>query len=495
MNKNKKIIVFLLIFSVFLSFSGCFKTTDLDKICKNKNQYNMVLTYNDVEHTLSAEQVIRYVNNTGSVLTNACFHLYANNFSDGAINKPVSASNVTKAYPNGFSEGHIEIKKVLVNNKNANFELVGDDENILDVKFNVALQPTALHEIYIKYVVKIPNILHRFGYTDKSVNLANFYPVACVFENGKFVTDPYNSNGDPFYSDISSYSVTLNYPFGYEVASTGTKKVSKDNNNNICKISAKAVRDFAIVMSKQFKVLSQEVEGVVVNYFYYGDKKPEESLKTSVNSVKTFNNLFGKYPYSTLDVVETGFLHGGMEFPNLVMISDNLETYEDYTYVIVHEIAHQWWYGLVGNNQFSYGWLDEGLAEYACMLFYEQNEEYGIDYQVLMQNALNNYKLFLDVYRQVYEKVETTLNRDLCDFATEPEYSFTAYTKAMLMHDALRNVLGTKTYLKCLKNYFESYKFEIATPEDMILCFSNSSGKDLESFFNAWINGEVVFSA
>ena len=495
MKKRTKIIAILLIFSMFFSFCGCFKSTDLDKVCKNKSEYIMNLTYNDVEHTVSAEQTIRYVNNTGKVLTNACFHLYANNFSNEAVNKPVSLNNISKAYPNGFSEGHIEIKKVLVNNKNTNFELLGDDENILNVLFNVALQPTALHEIYIKYVVEIPNVLHRLGYTEKTVNLANFYPIACVYENQDFVIDAYSANGDPFYSDIASYSVTINYPFGYEIASTGTKTISKDNNNNICKISAKAVRDFAIVLSKEFKMISQQVDGVSVNYFYYGDKKPETSLETCVKSVQTFNDLFGEYPYSSLDIVETGFLHGGMEYPNLVMISDNLETYEDYTYVIIHEIAHQWWYGLVGNNQYDYGWLDEGLAEYSCMLFYEKNESYGIDYQLLMQNALNNYQLFLDVYNQVYEKVETTMNRKLSDFATEPEYSYTAYTKAVLMHDALRNVLGTKTYLKCLKEYFEEYKFNFATPQNLIESFSNTSNKNLESFFNAWINGEVVFSA
>lgn len=495
MKKNKKIIAFLLIISMFFCFCACFKTTDLDKICKNKNEYKLSLTYNETEHTLSGEQIVRYVNNTGKVLTNACFHLYANNFSKGAVNKPVSENNISKAYPNGFSEGHIEIKKVLVNNKNANFELTGDDENILDVKFNVALQPTALHEIYIKFVVAVPNVLHRLGYTDNSVNLANFYPVACVYENNNFVTDAYNSNGDPFYSDIAKYDVEIKYPLNYEIACTGVKKISSDNNNKICKSSAKAVRDFAIVLSKNFKVVSEEIDGINVNYFYYSDKKPEESLKTCVNSIETFNNLFGKYPYESLDVVETGFLHGGMEYPNLVMISDKLDSYEDYTYVIVHEIAHQWWYGLVGNNQYQYGWLDEGLAEYSCMLFYENNSEYGKDYQTLIQNALNNYQLFLDVYREVYGKVETTMNRKLNEFPTEPEYSYTAYTKAMLMQDALRNVLGTKTYLKCLRDYFEQYKFLTVTPENLVSAFSESCNKDLTSFFNAWINGEVVFSA
>ena len=491
----KKSVIILLCLSISCVFFGCTAKSDLDKIGKDKTEYIMNLTYNNTEHTVSAEQTVRYVNNTGKVLTNVCFHLYPNFFSSGAVNKPVSSLDASKAYPNGFSEGYIQIKKLLVNNKNANYEITGEDDNILDVKFNIALQPTALHEIYIKYVVEIPNILHRFGYGENVTNLANFYPIACVFEDGKFNTNPYHSNGDPFYSDIANYNVTITYPKDFIIASTGNKSIKQENNKNVCKISAVAVRDFAFVLSNKFKVVTQEVDGVKVSYYYHSDIQPENSLLTGVKSLQTFNDLFGKYPYKTLDIVETGFVYGGMEYPNLVYISDSLETYEDYTYVIVHEIAHQWWYAVVGNDEYKYGWLDEGLTEYSCMLFYENNPEYNTDYTKLVSNALENYQLFLDVYSQVFDKVETTMNRNLSQFATQPEYIYTAYTKGMLLHDALRNILGTKSYLKCLKKYFQTYQFQNVTPQDMINCFSESCGKDLNGFFSAWLNGEVVFSS
>ena len=490
----KKYIIFISCFLISICLFGCFKTTDLEKIAKNKTSYNMNLTFDEKEHTLTGEQTVSFVNNTNQVLKNVCFHLYPNSFSSGAVNKPVSELNTLKAYPNGFSEGYIEIKKVLVNNKETTYEIIGEDEDILDVNFKIPLQPTALHEIYIKYVVEIPNVLHRFGYTDNSVNLANFYPIVCVYENNGYVTSPYNFNGDPFYSEIASYDVSISYPKNYTIASTGTKNISTSGISNKCKMQANAVRDFAIVLSKKFNVISQMVNNTQVSYYYYGDENAQQSLDTCVKSFKTFNNLFGKYPYSTLDIVETGFVYGGMEYPNIVFISDNLSSYEDYTYVIVHEIAHQWWYGLVGNNEYNYGWLDEGLAEYSCLLFYENNEDYNIDYNVLVSNALANYELFLDVYNQVFSKVDTSMNRSLDMFATEPEYTYTAYTKAMLMHDALRNILSTTTYLNCLKNYFNEFKFKNVTPLDMINSFSKTSNRDLTNFFNSWINGDVVFS-
>jgi aminopeptidase N len=66
-----------------------------------------------------------------------------------------------------------------------------------------------------------------------------------------------------------------------------------------------------------------------------------------------------------------------MEYPALVMISDNIGEHISYEEVIVHEVAHQWWYSLVGNDQINYGFLDEGLTEYSTILFFENNPEYG----------------------------------------------------------------------------------------------------------------------
>ena len=490
----KKILTIFLCFCFVFFYGGCASSSALDKIAKDKTTYNMNLTFNEREHSLTGEQIIRYTNNTTSVLNNLCLHLYPNSFSKGAVNKPVSELNMDRAYPEGFSDGYIEIKKVLVNNKETTYEITGEDEDILDIKFKIPLQPTALHEIYIKYFVEIPNVLHRFGYSNNSVNLANFYPIACVYENGGYNISSYNSNGDPFYSDIASYNVSISYPSDYVIASTGNKKISVSGNTAKCSITAKAVRDFAFVLSKKFKVLTEMVNNTQLNYYYYSDENAQNSVQTCVKTLKTFNELFGDYPYPTLDIVETGFVYGGMEYPNIVYISDSLSSYEEYTYVIVHEIAHQWWYGLVGNNEFDYGWLDEGLAEYSCLLFYENNIEYGIEYGKLIKNALENYQLFIDVYSQVFKQVDTSMNRKLNEYQTEPEYTYTAYTKSMLMHDALRNILGTKLYIKCLKNYFEEYKFCNVIPQNMIDSFSKTANRDLNNFFNSWIDGNVVFS-
>ena len=101
-----------------------------------------------------------------------------------------------------------------------------------------------------------------------------------------------------------------------------------------------------------------------------------------------------------------------MEHPALVMISDNLEQ-SAYLEVVAHETAHQWWQGVVGNNEIEYGFLDEGLAEYSVVLFYENYPEYNLKRQDLIESSENTYKIFCTVSDKVFGKVNTVMKRSL----------------------------------------------------------------------------------
>ena len=181
-----------------------------------------------------------------------------------------------------------------------------------------------------------------------------------------------------------------------------------------------------------------------------------------------------------------------MEYPNLIYISNDIKDHLTYEQVIVHETAHQWWYNLVGNSEYDHAWLDEGLTEYTTALFYESNPEYGISKDQIIKNAYSNYQLFVEVYGGVYGEIDTSMNRPLNEYPTEPEYVYLTYVKGMLLFDTLREILGKEKFEKCLKEYFEENKFRIAKPEDMISAFEKASNIKLENIFNAWTQGKVV---
>ena len=341
--------------------------------------------------------------------------------------------------------------------------------------------------------MQLPNCLHRFGYGDNTYNFGNFYPIVSIYEQGAFREDNYGANGDPFYSQMSNYDVTITYDDDFILASSGEQlNTTLSNGLKTTTINADAVRDFAFVLSKNFSVISKKTGNTTVYYYYYDDATPEKSLQAGVDAISTFNNLFGEYPYKTYSVVKANFIHGGMEYPNLVYISDSVEDYEDYINVIIHEAAHQWWYNLVGSNACEYAWLDEGLTEFSTLLFYRYNKGYNVNIEDSLNASLSSYLLFSEIYESAYGEFNSTMSRNVNDFSGEMEYVYVTYVKGVLFFDSLEETIGEKNFLKALKHYFKENEFKIATPDDMISSFEIVTKRSLEGFFDSWINGKVI---
>jgi hypothetical protein len=216
--------------------------------------YKQELFFDEQTHALEGKQVVGFFNYSDSVLTQGYLHLYANAFRDGAKAKVVSLANVDKAYPNGKSYGYITIESVCAGDDYLTFEIGGEDENILIVDFGCDVFPDDMFVFEVGFKVQLPNVNHRFGYGENTVNFCNYYPIMCVYENGGWVTDLYDSNGDPFYSKIANYEVELTYAEDFVLASTGTQEVCLQEGKNVAKITADKVRDFAMVLSKKFEL-------------------------------------------------------------------------------------------------------------------------------------------------------------------------------------------------------------------------------------------------
>lgn len=484
--------IFVAIFAVFVTFSLCACGLNVEKASQNLNTYTANLVYDDINQRVSGSLKVDFCNNSNSILQNLKFNIFANAFREGSNQSVISLAKYVECYYNGQSFGNIEFSSVTSNGQDLQYKIAGTDQNILEVKLDKNLEPTQKTTVEMQFAIQLPNISHRFGYGENTVNLGNFLPSLCVLEKGDFVELEYSANGDPFYSEVANYDVTVQYNKDLTLANTGTKiSTTEDGDKKTTKILAKAVRDFAMVFSSKFKVISDDADGVKVNYYYYGDQKPSDSLTTSVRAIKTFSSLFGDYPYPEMNVVEANFCIGGMEFPNLVLISDTIDDFETYQYVIVHEIAHQWWYGVVGNNQTKHSWVDEGLAEYSTALFYQKNKNYETTYEVLVKRANTSMSVYDTVFSSVFDGEELTMDRSLDQFKNETEYVYNAYIKGFLMFDSLSSLLSEKVVIKCLKNYFTTYAFKISTPELLIASFEKTTSCNLEAIFNSWIKNKV----
>lgn len=485
MKKLIKSIALVLIIILCVPLVAC-ETADV----KERTKYCIKAIYDENAKTLSARMEVAYVNNTDAILDEVCFHLYPSAFREGARFNPVPEDKISTAYHSGTSYGGIEISRVCVNENAIEVKICGQDEDILSVPLKSdLLEPSEKVNIQIDFTLTIPAVRHRFGYEGNTVNLGNWYPIACVYENGQFDTHPYYQNGDPFYSECADYEVSVTVPKDLTVAHSGKETKKKEVNGETATYhsSIANARDYAMVIG-DYKTLSTEVNGVEINYYYQSDEKPEFSLTTAVDAIKTFSRLFGAYPYDSYSVVETAFLHGGMEYPSLTYISNEV-TGSMKTEVIVHETAHQWWYAVVGNDQVNHAWMDEGLTEFTTGMFYEENPSYGVDNEKRIADALSAYVLYYDAFKNA--NADTSMNRKVCDYKSSFEYTYMTYVKGELMFSAIRDVIGEKAFTKALRSYYEKYKFSQAKPDDMIGCFEKASKKEMKNFFSAWLEGKV----
>ena len=489
----KKFFVCIFCFLFIFSCTGCKENkTDLSTICGNLTTYTLDIDLNCERKSAEVNQNINYVNNTDSILKTLKFHLYPKFFEEGATDCVISSTKLNQAYPNGMSYANFEIERVKVEDKDITPTYEGEHNNILCITLFDSLLPEKDVDIQIEFNFTLPYCHHRFGYGENTINLANFYPIACVYENNQFSTNPYNANGDPFYSDVANYNVNLTLDKSYTVASSGEKiSETTTENNKTINYSAIVVRDFALVVSNKFEVISSTYKETIIKYYYFNDENAEKSLQAGIDSIKTFSNIFGEFPYKNYSVVKTDFIYGGMEYPNLVMISADIENTDDYLNVIIHETAHQWWYAMVGNDEFTLPWLDEALTEYSTILFYDNNSGYNLTHKQMVDVCRENYSTFITVYNDVLGSIDTSM-RAVDKYDTEPEYTYCTYVKGVLMYDSLNSLIGEKDFYKALKIYFENNKFKNATKLDLISAFEETSEQNLINFFDSWLNGKVV---
>ncbi|NCA66943.1 MAG: M1 family peptidase [Clostridia bacterium] len=368
----------------------------------------------------------------------------------------------------------------------SNFATSGEDMTILRINLQKPLSYKEKIIFNVTYSIYIPKIKHRLGYNDYVYNLANFYPIMCVYEDGGFTEYSYCKLGDPFYSEVASYKVTLTLPKNYVAAHTGNvEQVTETEDTKTLQLEADNVRDFAICASPYFIMRTDTVGATAIKYYYVEESGAAERLEHIKSVLTAFNGYFCNYPYSTLTVVKTPFAFGGMEYPQLVYISDSL-TKTETDMVITHELAHQWWYGLVGNDQIKYAWQDEALAEFS-MLYYYKN---------------NNPKLYKSYFDDSYDKYTryasitgltgntAAMDNILYDY-DDYRYSANVYIKGMLMLASLYELEG-EALIAALSAYAKAYTYKTATPEDFVNTISVYFKCSQAAYFDAWLKGKVI---
>lgn len=482
MRKGFAIALTLFLLAGILPAFGCVKNENA------ATRYEITAEYAPENRTLAGTVKVTFENDTKEALSVLKFQTYPNAYRKNALYKPVSTTYADAAYYAGESYGEMVISSV---NGSKGWDMTGEDANILLVELERELYPGDRVVLDIGFLTKLALVEHRTGITKNAVNLGNFFPILCYFENGEFVENVYYSDGDPFVSECAEYKVRLTLPKEYEVAATGEIMDERTlESKKEYTMYAMNARDFACVLYKNARILTGKVGGTLISYYYYADKTPEDTLATVKETFAFYGEKFGEYPFSTYTVAETGLCFGGQEYPRLTMLSDGLAKEERHR-AIAHEAAHQWWYCVVGSDQTQNAWQDEGLAEYSAVCFFEKYEKYGFTREELTTTALREYRSYYDVYGSVLGRADTRMTRHLKEFINDYEYKCLSVDKTVVMLDTLRKSIGDKKFFRALEKYYSSCRYRVASVGDFIGGFE-CAGVDVAGFFNSFLDGKAV---
>lgn len=462
--------------------------TACEKQENTRGRYEIIAEYSPETKTVAGAVKVTFINTTENEISALKFQLYPNAYRKDALYAPVPTAYTDVAYYDGESYGEIVVSSV---NGSKNWEVMGEDENVLCAYLEKPLYPGDKVVLDIGFLTKLASVNHRTGITKNTTNLANFFPVLCGLQGGEFYETVYYSDGDPFFTDFADYTVRLTVPKDYEVAATGEMIDERMlESKKAYTMSVSSVRDFAVTVAKDYRLLETMHGDTRLLYYYYADANPQKTLDCAKESFAYYEDAFGEYAYSTYTLAETGLCFGGMEYPCFTMLSDALKGDERYR-AVAHETAHQWWGLSVGNNPIENAWQDEGLAEYSALCFFDDYEKYGFRYDKLVADALKEYRSYYDVYGSVLGRSDTRMTRHLKEFVSEYEYRCISFDKTVVMMDTLRKSVGDKKFFSALKKYYQHYKGKTVGAGELVASFEKT-GADVGGFFDSFLSGKGI---
>jgi hypothetical protein len=414
----------------------------------NATQYKIDLTIAaDLASYTSAQQV-HYVNQETAPLNQIYFRLFPN----------------TPAYG-----GRLTIDSITLNDRavTPTMEL---GNSALRIDLATPLPIGAALDFKLSYETIVPTHsvalgYDQFGFIDHILALPNFYPQIPAYDEEGWNVELASGEGDAVYSDSALYQVNITAPISQVVAASGVCDRSAAATTQTLKCVSGPMRDFMIGSSANYQIASQQIDGIQVNSYYVpADKETGlNGLRYSVNAIKSYEQRIGPYPFTELDLLETPTLAGGIEYPGLIVVAMDLYRKERGSQegATAHEVAHQWWYSLVGNDQLDDPWLDESLTQFTTALYYfDQYGQSGMDGDVT-----------LDLTRR-YERVKGTEDDKRADLPvvsyTGRQYGAIVYGKAPLFFYGLWQKMGDAKYNAFMQNYFQANRYGVAKTAELL---------------------------
>jgi hypothetical protein len=486
--------------------------------------YTITAQLDPATRTITGTEVITWRNVTTKPTADLQFHLYWN-----AWKNPRSTFMREQALA-GFESGaarspndwaRIDVGSVIVGgvDRTASRRFVApdddnaDDETVMSVPLATPIAPGSTATITVAWTAHVPRTFARTGAIGNYFFIAQWFPKLGVLQDAGWNCHQFHA-GTEFFSDYGVYDVSLTVPAGWPIGATGVERETRnDGNHTVHRFYQEDVHDFAWTTSPDLLVRTARFEHptlppVEMRLLLQPEHEPqaERHFDATRTTLKYYGEWFGPYPYGHITIVDPAFQSGagGMEYPTLFtagtrwLAPARVMTPEGVT---VHEAGHQFWYGIVGTNEFEDAWMDEGFNTFSTARAMAQ----VYDPNFL---ALRYFGGFVPwVVRDIALSRETEGNRlagyrrdAKSDTQSTPSYRYfpatggsITYNKTALWLNTLERWLGWPTVQRVLSTYFARWQFKHPKPDDFFTIASEVAGRDLTPFFAEVYRSSNVF--
>jgi hypothetical protein len=449
-------------------------------------------------------QVLAYTNNSPDTLTRVFYHLYYNAFQPGSMMDVRSRTiadpdqrvkdRIAKLAPEEI--GYLHPTRLTMNGGPVSFKEVG---TVLEVDLTEPILPNSSVKFEMSFEGQVPLQVRRSGRDSEEgvrYSMSQWYPKMANYDEQGWHANPYV--GREFYGIWGNFDVKITIDKSYTLGGTGYLqnpnqighgyqdegvKVPEPKGNTLTwHFVAPQVHDFMWAADNKYqhdKV--QMANGITVHHFYIpGEKTTEnwEKLKEfTPKAIDYLSKQFGQYPYKQFSVVQGG--DGGMEYAMSTLITGE-RSLPSLVGVMVHELAHSWFHGVLASNESLYPWMDEGFTSYASNLAMAS---------IFQANASPHRGSYGGYYRLVKSGLEEPMSTHSDHYQTNSAYGAAAYSKGAVFLAQLGYVIGEEARDRGMYRYWNTWKFKHPNVNDLIRAMEKESGLELD-----WYKEYFVYS-
>lgn len=364
--------------------------------------------------------------------------------------------------------------------------------SLMTVPFSEPLAAGEEVVISMDFALEVPtNVELNYGvlaYFADVLTLAHAYPMVAVYNEEGWNAELPPPAGDLTFADASFFLVTVNAPQGLTIVASGRESEPTVSNGRIVQtIALGPGRDFFMAIGQDLVVISETVGDITVNSYAPGNwqESSQSALETAVRALETYSRAYAPYPYTEFDIVATPNLALGIEYPGATAITHRLyteNTFGEQTAIyrestVAHEVGHQWFYNLVGNDQLDEPWLDESLTQFITWEYYRR--VYG-------PASASGFEDALQARWSRVDNAEIPIGLPVADYA-DREYGAIVYGRGAFFFEDLRNEMGSGAFDVFIKNYVQTFSWKNATSKELKALAEKHCNCDLTPIFEKWV--------